>query len=107
MLKRMLAGFVPGDPMAYVIRLSDKLARFSPQLTLDFIQEVSTAMISMDRAAVNHRLFCLQYMSPWIPNLAHFANPSSPLFERSGARLRDCVRTLADLTINIPEVHSS
>lgn len=53
---------------------------------------------------VLQRINCLRYMNPWIKNLELFANPTSPLFERSGARLRDCIRVLTDLSVNLPEV---
>ncbi|KAJ3504772.1 hypothetical protein NLJ89_g7765 [Agrocybe chaxingu] len=96
-----------GDPIAFVLQLSEKLAEFAPQLTLDFIHEVSAAMTSMDKSTGSRRISCLQYMSPWIQNLSLFANATHPLFERSGARLRDCIRTLADLSLAFPEITSS
>lgn len=98
------AGFILGDPINFVVCLSEKLAEFAPQLTLDFIHEVSAAMTGMDKSSVSHRINCLQYMSPWIRNLSHFANAIHPLYERSGARLRDCIRTLSDLSLTFPEV---
>ncbi|CAA7259350.1 unnamed protein product [Cyclocybe aegerita] len=100
-------GFISGDPIAFVLQLSEKLAEFAPQLTLDFIHEVSAAMTSMDKSTGSRRIGCLQYMSPWIQNLSLFANATHPLFERSGARLRDCIRTLADLSLAFPEITSS
>lgn len=102
----LLAGFIPGDPNAFVILLSERMADFAPQLTLDFISEVSAAMNSMDKkpAIMAQRICCLQYIKPWIKNLAHFANPTSPQYERSGARLRDCIRILSDWSISLPEV---
>ena len=63
-------------------------------------------MTSMDKSAVANRISCLSYMSPWIQNLSHFANSTHTLYERSGARLRDCIRTLADLSLSFPEVLS-
>lgn len=102
----LLAGFISGDPVAFVSQLSEKLADFAPQLTLDFIHEVSAAMTSMDKSAIAQRISCLQYLGPWIQNLSHFANPTHALFERSGARLRDCIRTLADLSVTFPEVYN-
>lgn len=99
-----IAGFIPGDPAAFVAQLSEKLAEFAPQLTLDFIHEVSAAMTSMDKKALASRIGCLSYMSPWIQNLSHFANVTHNLYERSGARLRDCIRTLAGLSLSFPEV---
>lgn len=98
------AGFIPGDPVAFVTQLSERIAEFAPQLTLDFISEVSAAMNGMDKTAIAQRINCLEYVSPWVKNLAHFANATSPLYERSGARLRDCIRTLSDLSVNYPEV---
>ncbi|KAF9527976.1 hypothetical protein CPB83DRAFT_363170 [Crepidotus variabilis] len=98
------AGFIPGDPIAFVAQLSEKLAEFAPQLTLDFIHEVSAAITSMDKTAIAHRISCLSYMSPWIQNLSYFANATHNLYERSGARMRDCIRTLADLSLAFPEI---
>ncbi|KAG8218508.1 hypothetical protein J3R82DRAFT_4145 [Butyriboletus roseoflavus] len=97
------AGIVPGDLTTFVTSLSDRLAGFAPKLTLDFLSVISTGM---DKAGVTQRINCLQYMSPWVRNLVHFCNPSNPLYEHSGARLRDCIRTLIDLTIADLEVSS-
>ncbi|KAG7097519.1 hypothetical protein E1B28_004862 [Marasmius oreades] len=104
------AGFIPGDINAFVIGLSARLAAFAPQLTLDFISEVAAAMTAMERKAVMQilqRINCLRYMNPWIKNLEAFATPTSPLFERSGARLRDCIRVLIDLTTTMPELSAN
>lgn len=101
----LLAGFVSGDPVAFVSGLSNKIADFAPQLTLDFIHEVSSAMTNMNNSDAR-RITCLQYLSPWIKNLSFFANPTHPLHERSGARLRDCIRTLTDISVAFPDVSS-
>ena len=102
-LTRFPAGFVPGDSTKFVIRLSESLSEFVPQLTLDFVSEISAAMTSMDKTAISQRLSCVQYMSPLIKNLAHFVNPTSPLYERSGARVRDAIRVLCDMSATQPE----
>ncbi|KAF8076811.1 hypothetical protein FPV67DRAFT_1605221 [Lyophyllum atratum] len=99
------AGFIPGDPSAFVTQLSEKIAAFAPQLTLDFIPEVGAAMSSMDKTS--QRISCIHYLSPWIRNLALFSNPTSNLYERSGARLRDCIRNLADLAATYPDITST
>lgn len=96
-----VAGFIPGDPNTFVVQLSDRLAHFAPKLTLDFITEVCAGM---SKAAPAQRISCLQYMCPWIRNLAKFCDPSSSLYEHSGARLRDAIRLLVDLTIADEEV---
>jgi neurofibromin 1 len=89
------AGFIFEDPSTFVVHLSDRLAHFAPHLTLDFITEVSSRM---EKATPAQRINCLQYLSPWIPNLVKYCDPASPLYEHSGARLRDAIRLLVDLT---------
>jgi hypothetical protein len=93
--------------------LSEQLADFVPELTIDFISEAAAGMEmvgdeagdkTLAKASTAQRINCLQYMSPWIKNLAHFTNPTSQHYEHSGARLRDCVRVLSDLTIADAEV---
>ncbi|KAH6914612.1 hypothetical protein BKA70DRAFT_1180120 [Coprinopsis sp. MPI-PUGE-AT-0042] len=102
------AGFIPGESLTFVTHLSEKLADFAPQLTLDFIHEVLSAMAGMGDGpkATPRRVNCLHYISPWIRNLSSFANPASK-YEKSGSRLRDCVRLLTDLSITYPQIISS
>ncbi|KDQ64130.1 hypothetical protein JAAARDRAFT_118551 [Jaapia argillacea MUCL 33604] len=95
------AGFVPAHPTTFVLNLSERLASHVPHLTLDFFSEVAAGM---DKGGVAQKIFCLQYMSPWVKNLSHFPNPASPYYEHSGARLRDCVRLLVELTITEHEL---
>jgi hypothetical protein len=110
------ASFVPCDPAAFVMSLSEQLADFVPELTIDFISEASAGMElvtdsaddrNFAKANTAQRINCLQYLSPWIKNLALFANPTSQYYEHSGAKLRDCVRVLSDLTIADAEVSVS
>lgn len=100
----IIAIVIPGRAGPFVTQLSEKLSSFAPQLTLDFIQEVTA---NMGKSSVAQRISCLQYMSPWIKNLPKFTDPTSRLYEQSGARLRDCVRVLIDLTMADQEVRSS
>jgi hypothetical protein len=106
-------GFIPGDPCAFVVNLSEQLAEFCPELTIDFISEVAAGMElvgdkgddkAFARTSTAQRINCLQYMSPWVKNLVYFTDPTSVHYEHSGARLRDCVRVLSDLTIADTEV---
>jgi hypothetical protein len=98
------AGFIPGDVSEFVIQLSRQIAEFAPELTLDFISEVSAGMEMDGMANSPKRISCIHYMSPWIKNLSVFSNATSPHFERSGSRLRDCIRTISELCVKHPEV---
>lgn len=92
---------MPGKPVTFVTQLSEKLAIFAPELSLDFVSQVC---VELDKATVQQKAFCLQYMNPWIKNMNKFCNPSSKLYELSTARLRDCIRLLIDLTVRDSEV---
>ncbi|PFH50162.1 hypothetical protein AMATHDRAFT_80979 [Amanita thiersii Skay4041] len=98
------SGFTPEDHCAFVMQLSERLADFAPKLTLDFLYEVAESMNTTEPSVTAQRIQCLYYISPWIKNLSFFANATHELYERSGARLRDCVRILAQLSIYYPEV---
>ncbi|KAF8635007.1 hypothetical protein AX15_000591 [Amanita polypyramis BW_CC] len=97
-------GFVPGNYSAFVEQLSERLAEAIPMLTLDFLCEVSKSMNTSGHIGTAERTHCLTYIRPWIKKLSLFANATSSLYERSGARLRDCIRTLAQLSISYPEI---
>lgn len=73
-------------------------------MTLDFLTEVAESMNTTGHIGTAERIRCLSYIRPWIKKLSLFANATSQLYERSGARLRDCIRTLAQLSICYPEV---
>ena len=82
--------------------MSAKIADFAPELTLDFIYQVC---IELERpAATVIKGYCGRYMNPWIKNLSKFCDPTNKLYELSGARLRDCIRMLLDLTVRDAEV---
>lgn len=96
-----IAVFIPGHPGPFVTQLSEKLALFAPHLTLDFINEVAAGM---DKTSVSQRINCLQYMGPWVKNLALFVDPANRLYEHSATKFRDCIRVLIDLTLADNEV---
>lgn len=58
----------------------------------------------MERSTVQQKIHSLQYMSPWVKNLVCFADPTTRLFDQSGARLRDCIRYLINLTLQDEQV---
>ncbi|KAI8982739.1 hypothetical protein BD414DRAFT_515918 [Trametes punicea] len=83
--------------------LSDSLASHAPQLTMDFVSEMCSGMTKLD---VAQRAQSLQYLGPWMRNLALFTEPCSSFYEPSGARFRDCIRMLVDLTAAEKELQS-
>ncbi|CDO69579.1 hypothetical protein BN946_scf184759.g19 [Trametes cinnabarina] len=86
-----------------LILLSDSLASHAPQLTMDFVSEMCSGM---PKLAVALRAHSLQYLGPWMKNLAAFTEPCSPLYEPSGTRFRDCIRILVDMTTSETELQT-
>jgi hypothetical protein len=72
-----------------------------PHLTLDFVSEVCSTLSKSDPTL---KLHCLSYMGPWLKNLSIFVEPTNASFDHSGAKIRDCIRLLIELTIADPQV---
>jgi neurofibromin 1 len=75
--------------------MNDRLAAHAPELTLDYLTEVLTAA---KHTSEYQRISSVQYLIPWVKNLAFFANPLSDHFDQSGSRIRDVLRLLIDFT---------
>jgi hypothetical protein len=103
MLTLVLA-FVACNPSAFVVQLSEHLAPYLPHMTMDFVTRWCQVFPTETTIA---RLYHLQYISPWIHNLAKYSSPTDPLYEPSGNRVREIVRRLVDLTTNDTDVRLS
>ncbi|KAI0355329.1 hypothetical protein OH77DRAFT_1424817 [Trametes cingulata] len=95
--------YTSGHTGTFLVLLSDSLAGHAPQLTMDFISEMCGGLNKLN---VAQRAHCLQYLGPWMKNLASFTDPVSPHYEPSGTRFRDCIRILVDMTTSENELHS-
>lgn len=84
-----------------MIPFSERMAKAIPQLTLDFLSEF---FVGFDKSSAVQKAVCLQYVSPWIANLSGFQNPTVAYYEHSGAKLRDAIRSMIDITFNHNEV---
>ena len=93
--------YATGHPGPFLVQVSDSLASFAPQLTMDFISEMAS---SITKLPITLRANALQYLGPWIKNLPLFTDPCSKLHEPSGTRFRDCIRMIIDLTTAEEEV---
>ncbi|OBZ70421.1 Neurofibromin [Grifola frondosa] len=94
--------YATGHPGAFLVQVSEGLAGFAPQLTMDFLSEMAGGI---NKLGVPLRALSLQYMGPWIKNLTYFVDPTHKLYEPSGAKFRDCVRSLIDITMSEHDLH--
>ncbi|KAG8959528.1 Ras GTPase activating protein ira2 [Tulasnella sp. 419] len=94
--------FIPANPAAFAIQFSERMAKFAPHLTLDFMSEF---FVGFDKSSPALKAMCLQYLTPWIHNLSGFRNPAASYYEHSGAKLRDGIRSMIDVTFNHNEFY--
>ncbi|KAH9981838.1 hypothetical protein BJV74DRAFT_778311 [Russula compacta] len=93
--------WIGGPSSPFLVSLSERIASLVPHLTLDFVSEVCSTLSKSDPTL---KLHCLSYMGPWLKNLSVFAEPTNASFDHSGAKLRDCIRLLIELTIADPQL---
>ena len=82
------------------MQLSEKLAASETGLTLEFLKEFFTGFY---KSNTPQKHLCLQYMSPWLPNLAlYYRNGSEN--QPNVVKARDIIKDLIDMTTKEPEV---
>ena len=82
----------------FVVSISEELAKSEAHLTVEFLSEV---VAGFQHYTPSHKQLCLAYISPWIPNLAHFVHNDSAPEQEKVTRLIDL---LVALTISEAEV---
>ncbi|KAG9100039.1 Ras GTPase activating protein ira2, partial [Ceratobasidium sp. 370] len=94
--------FIPTNNSAFAAYFSDKLASHSTHLTLDFLNEF---VVGFNKATAAQQVTSLNYLHPWVSNLASFLDPNSEYFEPSSDKVRLCIRALIDMTVKNGEFY--
>jgi len=91
---------IPSNSINFIINISERLARTKPELTLELILE---AFEGMQKSSKDLKHYCLEYISPWIPNLALYANPGSlgdsDKAKEASEKLEEILRQFIDFSI--------
>ncbi|KAJ3316747.1 Neurofibromin 1, partial [Blyttiomyces sp. JEL0837] len=66
---------IPANNQAFVMDVSRHLAATEKHLTLEFLIECNR---SITLSSKDQKLFCLEYMGPWLPTIAEYAESSNP-----------------------------
>lgn len=82
---------------------SERMAKAAPHLTLDFLSEF---FVGFDKSPAVQKAVCLKYVNPWIQNLSGFQNPAVSYYESTGAKLRDAIRSMIDITFTHTDVRA-
>ncbi|EDV22626.1 uncharacterized protein TRIADDRAFT_59057 [Trichoplax adhaerens] len=91
---------IPANNLIFIVSISQHLAKCEPFLTLQFLEE---SIDSFAKSKIELKHLCLQYMSPWLPNLARFI--TTGITERQ--KVIVIIEKLIDLTIKEKEMNSS
>ncbi|CAI2169037.1 10253_t:CDS:10, partial [Funneliformis geosporum] len=94
---------IPANNSTFIVQLSERLAVSETGLTLEFLTEF---FVGFYKSNTPQKHLCLQYMAPWLPNLA--------LYYRHGSehqphlnKTREIIRHLIFMTTKEPELYTA
>lgn len=93
---------IPSNSSDFIVSISESLAQSEIHLTLEFLNE---AFIGFLKSNEPMRQLCLDYMVPWLKNLAVFVRHSPDDHKKNLSKTKDVIRLLIDLTVRRVEVH--
>ncbi|KAI8614426.1 hypothetical protein BC830DRAFT_1127447 [Chytriomyces sp. MP71] len=95
--------YIPSNDLQFVRNISQKLATTEKSLTLEFLIE---CVIGFNRSTLDQKIFCLEYMSPWLRNLSTFTKFESTNGVASiPLKLKSLIRLLIEATIKETELY--
>ncbi|KAG9291425.1 hypothetical protein G9A89_021843 [Geosiphon pyriformis] len=94
---------IPANNSNFVVALSERLAMTEPHLTIEFLNEF---FAGFKRSSTQLKHLCLQYMAPWLMNLAHYSR-SAGENQPSIGKTREILRQLIELTTKESEMYTS
>ncbi|ORX72553.1 hypothetical protein BCR32DRAFT_285738 [Anaeromyces robustus] len=97
---------IPSNNVNFIIGISECLARSKPELTLELLLEAFDGMKKSSKDLKHH---CLEYISPWIPNLALYYNPAamneSEKSKEFSEKLEEILRQFIDFSVNESDMY--
>lgn len=64
---------IPSNNTIFIKSISERLAANEPHLTLEFLEE---CIQGFRNSNIEMKHLCLEYMTPWLPNLTRFCKQS-------------------------------
>ncbi|XP_077535309.1 neurofibromin 1 isoform X3 [Haemaphysalis longicornis] len=92
---------IPSNNTIFIKQISDKLATNASHLTLEFLEE---CIQGFRASSIELKHLCLEYMTPWLPNLTRFCKHSDDSKRQRVATILD---KLITLTIEEVEMYPS
>ncbi|ORZ22469.1 hypothetical protein BCR42DRAFT_406243 [Absidia repens] len=91
---------IPENNTDFIVSISASLATTEAHLTFEFIQE---CVDGFKKSNHKLRILCLDYLSPWLKNLARFSRGSDR--DLGIIKIQEILRSLIDLTLDRPETY--
>lgn len=92
---------IPSNNTIFIKSISEKLAANEPHLTLEFLEE---CIQGFRNSNIEMKHLCLEYMTPWLPNLTRFCKQSDEAKRQKVALILD---KLITMTIEEEEMYPS
>jgi neurofibromin 1 len=92
---------IPSNNTLFIKSVSEKLGHNEPHLTLEFLEE---CIQGFRASTIELKHLCLEYMTPWLPNLVRFCKHSDETKRQKVAIILD---KLITLTIEEVEMYPS
>ncbi|XP_040072137.1 neurofibromin [Ixodes scapularis] len=92
---------IPSNNTIFIKQISDKLATNASHLTLEFLEE---CIQGFRASSIELKHLCLEYMTPWLPNLTRFCKHSD---DNKRQRVATILDKLITLTIEEVEMYPS
>ncbi|XP_030848330.1 neurofibromin isoform X1 [Strongylocentrotus purpuratus] len=92
---------IPANNTIFIVSISKTLAANEPHLTLEFLQECITGF---SKISIELKHLCLEYMTPWLPNLTRFSKRSD---ESKRYKLTVVLDKLIHMTITEKQMYPS
>ncbi|XP_067128062.1 neurofibromin isoform X2 [Centruroides vittatus] len=92
---------IPSNNTIFIKQISEKLAANASHLTLEFLEE---CIQGFRASSIELKHLCLEYMTPWLPNLTRFCKHSD---DNKRQRVATILDKLITLTIEEVEMYPS
>jgi hypothetical protein len=92
---------IPANNSTFIVQLSDRLAVSETGLTLEFLTEF---FVGFYKSSTPQKHLCLQYMAPWLSNLALYYNRNGSEYQPHLGKTREIIKNLLTMTTREPEV---
>lgn len=93
---------IPANDSDFIVGVSESLANSEIHMTLEFLNEAFVGFIKSNEPTKH---FCLDYMAPWLRNLAIFAKSSVDDRKRNLTKTKDIIRSFIDMTVRRSELY--